>query len=282
MRPRITEFLISQLGFSVLLPDYVTMAAIAFLLGTYLTVKAAEKEKISPNLALNAILFAIIFGIVGSRLYFVLLKFNHYLAHPEEIIMLWQGGLASYGGFVGGFLAAALYLKSKAVPVLKFLDGSAIALACGVILIKIGCFMNGCDYGQLSTLPWAVRYPRDSGVFTSQLFQGQIDVSSQLSLPVHPTQLYDALSGVILLLVVLWLRDRKKFDGQLFLTVVVLYSFLRFTTEFSRGDHAHNILGVFSLPQIFALTTGLFALLFFVIRVSNYPRLPYQLSQRAQ
>lgn len=264
MKPRIAEALNSYLGFNILLPDYVIMISMAFIIGTYLTVKAAEKENIPPNFALNAILLAIIFSIVGSRVYFIFLNFDYYTANPLEIVMLWKGGLASYGGFIGGFIAAALYLKSKSVSVLKFWDCGAVAIALGVILTKIGCFMNGCDYGQISSVPWSVRYPHESGVYRTQLLQGRIDISNELSLPVHPTQIYDSLSGVLLLLAVLWLQRRKKFDGQLSLTLVILYSLLRFITEFTRGDHLHNILNVFSLPQIFAIFTGLLASIFLI------------------
>ena len=243
------------------------MLAISCLVGIYLCVKAAEKQGIPAQNTLNALLFAFIFAIVGARLYYCFQHLSFFMAHPAEAFALWKGGFASYGGFMGGVLAAMLYLKKAKIPVWKFADCCTPSIAIGVFLTRMGCFMNGCCFGKVSDLPWAVRFPYGSGPHIQQLLKGQISGTETLSLPVHPTQIYHSITGFILFLLIIGLRKNKKFDGQLFLILAALYSLSRFLIEFYRGDITRGFVGLLSLPQLFSLIIAAVAGYFLILKL---------------
>ena len=243
------------------------MLAISCLVGIYLCVKSAEKHHISTQKSLNALLFAFIFAIVGARLYYCLQHVSFFVAHPAEVMALWKGGVASYGGFIGGVLAAMLYLKRARISVWKFADCCAPSIALGVFLTRLGCFMNGCCFGKVSDFPWAIRFPHGSGAHIQQLINGQITGTENLSLPVHPTQIYHSLTGFAIFLLIIRLRKYQKFDGQLLLTFAVLYSLSRFLIEFLRGDTTRGFVGILSLPQFFSLIIAAIAGYFLILKL---------------
>lgn len=266
IEPRIDAYLTSVFGLDFLLPNYITMLAISCLVGIYLCVKAAEKQGIPAQKSLNALLFAFIFAIVGARLYYCLQHVSFFVAHPAEVFALWKGGFASYGGFIGGVLAAVLYLKKARISVWKFADCCAPSIAIGVFLTRIGCFMNGCCFGKVSHFPWAVRFPQGSGPHIQQLINGQISGTENLSLPIHPTQIYHSITGFVLFLLLIYLRKYKRVDGQLFLIFAALYSLSRFLIEFYRGDTTRGFVSILSLPQLFSLVIVVLAGYFLIFK----------------
>lgn len=254
-------------GIGFLLPDYITMLVVSCLVGIYLCVKAAEGQGISAQTSLNALLLAFILAIVGARLYYCFQHLSFFIAHPAEVFALWKGGFASYGGFIGGALAAMLYLKKARISIWKFADCCAPSIAIGVFLTRIGCFMNGCCFGKVSHLPWAVRFPHGSGPYIQQLLNGQISGRENLSLPIHPTQIYHSITGLALFLLLMNLRKHKTFDGQLFLVFTTLYSLSRFLIEFYRGDITRGSVGILSLPQLFSLIIAAIAGYFLILKI---------------
>ncbi len=243
------------------------MLVISCLVGIYLSVKEAENQGIPAQNALNALLLAFIFAIVGARLYYCLQHVYFFIAHPAEVFALWKGGFASYGGFIGGAVPAMLYLKKARISVWKFADCCAPSMAIGVFLTRIGCFMNGCCFGKVSHFPWAVRFPHGSGPHIQQLLNGQIGATENLSLPIHPTQIYHSITGFVLFLIIIGLRKKKKADGQLFLMFAALYSLSRFLIEFYRGDTTRGFVGILSLPQLFSLIVAAIAGYFLILKL---------------
>ncbi len=229
------------------------MLVLSCLIGTYLSVTLAEKEGIPAQKSLNAALFAILSAIFGAWFYYLAQHYRFFVSHPLEMFAMWKGGFASYGGFIGGTLGAALYLRRARIAFWKFADCCAPSIALGVFLTRIGCFMNGCCFGKISQLPWAVRFPRGSPAYVLQLVNGQISAREALSLSVHPTQIYHALHGLILFLILIRLRKYKTADGQVFWGFALFYSIGRFMIEFYRGDVVRGFVGVLSLPQFFSV-----------------------------
>ena len=240
------------------------MLVFSCLAGTYLCVKEADRQGIPTHKSLNTLLFVFVFSIIGARLYYVLQQYSFYIARPFEILAVWKGGFASFGGFIGGVLAGSLYLKKAQISVWKFADCCAPSIALGIFLTRIGCFMNGCCFGKITPLPWGVRFPRGSGAYIRQMLNGQITGSEAMSLSVHPTQLYHSLAGLCLFLLLLTLRKRKIFEGRLFLVFTVLYAILRFLIEFLRGDLIRGSVGIISLPQLLSVVIALIAGYFLV------------------
>jgi phosphatidylglycerol:prolipoprotein diacylglycerol transferase len=236
------------------------MIILAWVIGVYLCVKNAEKHGIQSEVSLNAMLFAFIFGIIGARIYHLVQNYRFFLEHPDKIIAMWEGGFASIGGFGGGSMAAIIYLKKKNISIRRFADCCAPAMAFSIFLARIGCFLNGCCFGKLSTRAWAVRFPRGSGPYIQHLAQGYITISDQLSLPVHPTQLYYSFAGLLLFVFLIVVPKNKLVEGQLFLSFVLLYSISCFIIEFYRADVVRGFGGFLTLGQVLNIFISIVAL----------------------
>ncbi|TCP44097.1 prolipoprotein diacylglyceryl transferase [Rhodovulum marinum] len=174
----------------------------------------------------------IILGIIlGGRLGFVLLyQPGYYLAHPLEIPMLWQGGMAFHGGLLGVVAAITLFARKHGVPLLSAADALAIATPPGLFFGRVANFINAELWGRPSDLPWAVVFPGARAQ----------DCPGWEMLPCarHPSQLYEAgLEGLILGAVLLWLalaRGALKRPGRVAGVFFIGYGLARFTVEFFR------------------------------------------------
>src|SRR5262249_34036083 len=146
-------------------------------------------------------------------------------------ILCLRGGFAAYGGFLGGALAAWLALGRR--DFLAYGDTVAPALGLGTALTRVGCFLAGCDYGAPTRLSWGVRFPPGSPAFQDHLEAGWVGPYSPSSLPVHPTQLYEAVLGLVICVVTLQVeRSRRGAPaGGAFLTAAGLYAAFRFGIE---------------------------------------------------
>lgn len=213
--------------------SYGVMLALAFVVGIWFATRQAKKEKVPANTILDLSLIALIAGIIGARILFVLRNLNYYLLQPFEIIMFWQGGLIYSGGLILGTLCAILFLKVRRLNIWKVVDICAPSLAIGQAIGRIGCFLNGCCFGK--PVSWGIKFPPGSKASYEQFSQGLIKSVNEYSLPVHPTQLYSALSALIIFLILILVRRRKRFNGELFFLYLLLYAITRFGIEFLRG-----------------------------------------------
>jgi len=199
--------------------SYGFFVALGVLAATLLLVKKVEKQGRSPQFVIDLVILMVVAGIIGARLVYVFLyEPGYYLAHPLQILMLSQGGLAFYGALLFGLLAGYLYLRKIGVPFLAFLDLAAPAVALGYSFARIGCFLNGCCYGIPTTLPWGVVFP-------------VVD-----DLPRHPTQLYSLLSGLIIFIILELCSRRIRFRGQTFSLFLILYGLSRSVVELFREN----------------------------------------------
>lgn len=140
---------------------------------------------------------------------------------------------------------------------LAFLDSVTPALALGLFLGRIGCFLAGCNGGLPTGLPWGVRFPRDTALFPDQLEAGLISPQATLSLPAHPTQLYESLFGLISLFCLVYLLKTRAWLGQVFFSGMLWYSVYRFASEPLRidagGMHPFEL---FTFSQFISLLLG--------------------------
>lgn len=276
MRPRIVEFFLHQIGTGFFVPDYATALSVAIVLGLYLTMKQAERATLEPRKVFRACLIMIGVALVSARLYDVVQHLDSYRQRPVEILQIWKGGLASYGAILGGGLAAILAAKWQRLSLGKFLDCCAPSIALAICIGRIGCFLNGCCHGKISSLPWAMRFPEDSGPYYNHLHEGLI-APHQLSFPVHPTQIYESVFALLLFLFLLRYRKNQNRDGELFAVLFMLYPLGRFFIEFLRDDDRGS-LSFLSLPQVFSVLVALIATGFLItlrreIRFTDRPQL---------
>ncbi len=185
---------------------------------------------------------------MGSRLFFVVINAGHYLKHPLDIIKLWEGGLVFYGGLLLAVPVALWYIRKHSLDTGGLMDIFAPSLAVGHAVGRIGCFASGCCYGKASGLPWAVTFLDPECV-------------ARTGIPLHPTQLYESAGEFLNFLILITLRRHRSFKGQLFWTYIVLYSALRFTVEFFRGDEVRGyVVAGISVSQVISVIIGLAAM----------------------
>jgi phosphatidylglycerol:prolipoprotein diacylglycerol transferase len=219
---------------------YGVMIALAFLVGLWTATRRARRENISGEKIADVVLWLMAGSIIGARSVYVMTYWkNEFAGQPlSEIFMVQHGGLVYYGGLIGAILAGCIYLRRKKMPLWKTADVLAPSIALGNAFGRIGCFLNGCCFGRVCSLPWAVRFPNQSYAWTMQYQQGLSGVGpNSPSLPVHPTEIYDVLDNFLLYLLLAWLFRHKKFGGQVFATYLIGYAVTRTVMEYFRGDY---------------------------------------------
>ena len=247
METRVAEFLEQSIGAGWLAPNYPLLFAVAIVLGLFLAVREAKGAGLDPYRVFKAGVITVVAALISARLFVTLEKFGYYSERPIEILYYWQDGLASMGAYIGGMLAAIIASWYLGLRPLKFLDCAAPSIALAICIGRVACFLNGCCYGKPSNLPWAVSFPSGSEPHYQQLLKGVIS-PGQASLPLHPTQLYEALFGIGLFFFLIRFRKRERQDGELIALLFLLYSGARFFFEMLRGDDRW-IAGGISIPQ---------------------------------
>ena len=205
---------------------YGLMIALAFLVGTWLAGKEAERKGIGKERIQNFFLFAFLGAIVGARIYFV--AFNDvtvFWQDPLAVFAIWEGGLAIHGAILGGLLVSFIFARHHRFNLVKFLDTLAPSLILGQAIGRIGCFFNGDAHGYPTTMPWGLVYSPES--IAGQIYPG---------LPLHPTQLYEMVLNLIIFGILWKLRKKLNVNGHLFLLYVILYSAARIFVEHFRAD----------------------------------------------
>ncbi|MGH7992332.1 MAG: prolipoprotein diacylglyceryl transferase [Limisphaerales bacterium] len=229
-----------QLG-SFTIHWYGVMIALAFFTGLWTATRRARRENIPGEKITDVTLWILAGAMIGARAVYVATYWQEEFAGQPlwQIFAVWQGGIVYYGGLIGAVLAAFIYLRWKKLPLWKTADVLAPSIALGNVFGRIGCFLNGCCFGRVCSLPWAVQFPNQSYAWSMQYQQGLPGVGpNSPSLPVHPTEIYDALDNFILYLLLAWLFRHKKFDGQVFATYLLGYAVTRTIMECFRGDYS--------------------------------------------
>ena len=174
----------------------------------------------------------------------------------------WAGGLTYYGGFLGASLAAWFQLRKDRFPFWKAADMAGMVIPIGLAFGRIGCFLGGCCFGQPHEGPLGVSFPSYSPASLAQARDGLLSSTRLSSLPVHPTQLYEAWGCLLLsILLITAVGPKKRYDGQVFVGFVAGYALLRFVLEFFRADDRGLWLGdTLSTSQLIAIPVVAYAL----------------------
>lgn len=211
--------------------SYGFFIALGYIASLGLLSYLARLRGLEPSRFLDLAFLALVTGVVGGRILFVLTNLPYFRKYPGEIFDFWQGGLVFYGGFLLAFAACAAYIRKKKLPFQESLDLLAPALSLGHAFGRIGCFAAGCCYGSYCERPWAVHFHSD---LVDPALRG---------LPLHPTQLYEAFALFALTGVLVYLVRKKKFaPGGVALFYVIAYAIIRSVIEIFRGDGIRGFL----------------------------------------
>jgi phosphatidylglycerol:prolipoprotein diacylglycerol transferase len=209
---------------------YGFFVALGFAMGIWTAVKVGKYRGVPSQQVMDMAFVMIICAIAGSRLFYVIINFSYYWAHPLDIIKLWQGGLVFSGGLVATAAAMIWYLRRHHLSFWSTGDLWAPSLALGQAIGRIGCHMAGCCFGQPTGSSWGVVFTHPKSL-------------APLNVPLYPTQLLEAFGGLIIFLVLLFLHGKRRFEGQVFLWYLILHSTARLFIERFRGDERGFIPG---------------------------------------
>ncbi len=271
---------------------YGVMLGISLVVGWYLTLPLAEKDGLPKETMANCYVITALAALAGARLLYVITNPDEFKS-VMDLFALRNGGLVAYGGFIGGLVGSWAYLAPKKIRLLAWADDAVPSLASGLLITRIGCYLFGCDFGTrlpngaphwlktLGTFPhWAPgtlasgegspAYVRHLDLFRGSAAEQEL-IKMNASFPVHTTQLYESIVGLLLLVLLLWQRKYTRFRGQVFFLFVFAYGFLRFVLELWRDDVERGAYGptldqhiyvpfcmlLFSVAFVFGISLGI-------------------------
>ncbi len=264
-------------GHDITIRWYAVIIALGFTLAALWGGRMAYKWKMSLDKMVDILIYGSFGGIVGARLYYVIFKWSYYSHHPAEIIQIWHGGLAIYGGIIGGILCAYITTRINKLNFYNLLDCVGMSLLIGQGIGRWGNYANQEAFGTNTSLPW--------GMKSEKTVEYLLDVKDKLSAsgievdpysPVHPTFLYESL-WCLMSFIILYVIYRKyrKFSGQLFLGYGVLYGTGRAIIEGFRTDSLYigsTNVRVSQLLSAAAVAVCLALMIIMLIKVKRNPR----------
>lgn len=227
----------------VAVPSFGALLALSLGLGGWLTLRAALRSGLDRESALGACVAAATVGVLGARLAYAALHARE-VGEWSRILAFRDGGLAAYGGLFAGLAAAFWGLGRRRAPFFVWLDAAAPAFALGVLLTRVGCWLEGCDFGRLlaPSAPGWLRalgsFPAGSRAWVEQVLAQELSASASAALAVHPTELYEALGAALLAGLTLLARRRQRAAGQVGLTCLLGYALLRLAVDAFRETSA--------------------------------------------
>jgi len=234
--------------------------ALGFIVGLVLATLKARKEGIPFGTIVDLFFYTVLSAFLGARILFVLINFDDYRQHLIKIFKIWEGGLVFYGGLILAVIVGLWYMRWHRLSIWKLADLISPLIALGLSFGRIGCFFAGCCYGKETSLPWGVTFTDPNSL-------------ARLNVPLHPTQLYDAVNGLVLFFFLNWMEKRKTFDGQIFWLFLLIYSITRFFIEILRGDPRGFLLGdLLSTSQGIGILLTIFSLFMLFYMEKKYRR----------
>lgn len=227
--------------------------SLAFLTGGVLLARELRRKGENAETAWSLVGWAMLGGIAGAKLYYLVLDWPETVAAPKAAILS-RAGLVWYGGFFGAVALILWRLRGDRRPVLLYADAIALALALAYAVGRLGCFMAGDDYGLPTKLPWGVAFPRGLPPSTAYNLRTQFGVPVDPNVPdstllaVHPTQLYEVAFSLAVFALLWKLRTRWKRRGQLFFFYLALAGGERFVIEVLRAKD-DRFFGPFTIAQ---------------------------------
>ena len=216
--------------------SYGVMIALAVVVCAWALSKDAKTYKISSDVIYDLMLWTVLGGILGARIFYIFLMGDYFRQNPLEMVMIQHGGLAWQGGLGGGLLAGIWFARHKKLPLRFLLDLCAPYIALGQSIGRIGCFLNGCCYGK--RVAWGIYFP----IHEARL---------------HPTQAYESAGLFLAFLILKYAQTQPHKSGMIFVLYLWLGAMERFVVEFFRADHDNLWMGL-SLFQYIAL--GIFVI----------------------
>jgi phosphatidylglycerol---prolipoprotein diacylglyceryl transferase len=254
---------------------YGLLLAIGMLLALFTASRLAARDGLPRERIYDLGLWTLIGGLLGSK---ILMLFTEENVQIFSLDFLRSGGVY-YGGFIGGLLALVLLIRWYKLPFWKVADAFAPALALGQAIGRQGCFAAGCCWGKPTDSFLGVHFTEHAHEFTGVPIYGPDGADLYL----HPTQLYESTTMLIVFGILILIHRKKRFDGQVLIAYAIIYSIVRFIIEFFRDDPRGNLLGLTTLTglstsQIISLIVAAGAVVFMIWRLKKVSSSKFQVS----
>lgn len=270
----LAEFEIFGMDFTI--RWYGAIIAFGFLLAVLFGGRMAYKWKISLDKMLDVLIYGTIFAIIGARLYYCIFKWDLYKDNPLDIFAIWEGGLAIYGGIIGGLAAAYVVCKVRKMNFWNLLDMASMSLLIGQGIGRWGNFANQEAFGTNTDLPWGMWSSKVANYIIAH--QDEFAANGIVMDPnkaVHPTFLYESI-WCLLGFFVLYLICQKfrKFSGQLFLCYGLWYGLERAVVEGLRTDSLYITGTTLRVSQVLSAALALACFAALVVLLRKYTKNP--------
>ena len=263
---------ITVLGFRIAF--YGMIIGIGILAGLWVAIRDARRRGQDPDIYLDFALYAIIFSIIGARIYYVVFNWEYYRYDPVQIINLRGGGLAIYGGIIGAAITLFFYTRRKKLSFLSLADTGCLGLITGQIIGRWGNFFNCEAFGGYTDSLFAMRIKRtlvNENVINGELLNHLIVNGGVEYIQVHPTFLYESFWNLLVLFFLLWYRKQKKFDGEIFCFYLLLYGLGRMWIEGMRTDQLLFFQTGIPVSQALSLILVILSILMFFFKRRQIP-----------
>lgn len=223
------------------LRTYGLFVALGCLAGLATAIRLGKSKGLDSNRILDMGFIVILSGMIGSRLLYIIINLPDYIANPLNIFKIWEGGLVFSGGLVAVIIVVLIYVRKYNYNLWTICDLWSPAASIGEGIGRIGCFFAGCCYGRPCDLPWAVTFTDPKTIAIPNF-------------PLHPTQLYSFLSGMIIFAVLMIINSKRRYEGQVFLWFLILHSTARLFIEQFRFDARGSVFNdTLTMTQLVAL-----------------------------
>lgn len=256
---------------------YGAIIAFGFLLAVLFGGRTAYKWKMSLDKMIDVLIYSTIFAIIGARLYYCIFEWDRYKENPLEIFAIWNGGLAIYGGIIGGIAAAFVVCKVRKLNFYNLLDIAGMSLLIGQGIGRWGNFANQEAFGTNTDLPWGMWSKKTAlYIMDHQDVFAEKGIEMDPNLPVHPTFLYESIWCIIGFFVLFFITKKLRiFSGQTFLCYGIWYGTGRTIIEGFRTDSLYvgdTTLRVSQLLSLAIVAVCLVALIVLVIKYKKNPQ----------
>lgn len=237
---------------------YGVIMAVAIILATWMSISEGKKRQIESDDFIDLLLWAVPLGYVGARIYYVIFEWGYYSQHPNQIIAIWNGGIAIYGGLIAGLIVLLVFCYKRMLPPFLMLDVISPGIMAAQILGRWGNFINQEAHGGPTTLHFLESLHLPEFIIQQMKINGVY---------YQPTFLYESLFNLIGLIIILSLRHKKHFfkQGEVFMSYLMWYSVVRFFVEGLRTDSLY-IFGVIRVSQLLSLILFIGVLFLFIYR----------------
>ena len=265
------EFNLSRAAFSIPIGEnqitvywYGILIALAFLAAVFYSFGRCKTFGINADRAIDVVMVSAIGGIIGARIYYVLFTWDYYKDNLGEIVKIWHGGIAIYGGVIGALLVGALMCKLRQVRFLPMADMAVGGILLGQAIGRWGNFVNIEAFGSNTSLPWGMTSPSIVAYLSSMKEElAKIGVEIDPNLPVHPTFFYESVWCLLGFALSAFLAGRRRFDGELLLFYAAWYGTGRSFIEGLRTDSL--MLGTIRISQLLAIICVAAALITWIV-----------------